>query len=232
MKKPNTQKPDKPLVEVRLKRDKKRSVTAMAELEYRKGLNFEEYQARLYRGCSQNDVLKEIPIALEITARAEDWQSLEAAIADDPDTVVDNLRLYVGAALQRLKRPENPRGKNAGTAILQSRMKKEAANLYALLQYYEDKQKPAFIQELQKAAGKRKYVPLGIVYDLMKKRYGKQLKDAFNGTGNALYKSSFYKIYVSTKPVFKFSGDPEIVLSRIRGMQLFKQLFASFKIKP
>lgn len=236
MKKPKPQKPDKPPVEARFKRDKKGSVTAKAALHYRKGLDFEDYQEHLYRSHSRTDDLKETPIAFEITACTEDWQLLEAAITDDPDTFLDNLKLYIGAALQRINMSANPRGKDQITALRQSQMKNEATYLYWLLQYYADKkkypydEKPAFIQELQKATGKKRYIPLTIVYDLMKLRYGEQLKNAFKKTGPSLHKSHFKKGYVK-KLKIKLEGNPERVHNMIRKTALFKNLFAYFKIK-
>jgi len=172
-----------------------------------------------------------IPIELEIKACAEDWAKLKEAISDDPETVIDNLRLYVGAAIKRIEKGNNPRGRSPIVTALIKQMKREAGYLYALLQYYERTlDKPKYIIELQKKTGIKDFNPLNIVFRAMQLRYEKKLPEAFKTGTKPLYESNLYKVYLSERPQYLFGNKPKGIEARVDQIPSLKKLFESFGI--
>jgi hypothetical protein len=144
--------------------------------------------------------LERVPIHLTINATPDDWQKLDAAITDDRETVIDNLRLITEAAIEKIREYGRPKGRPFAETKLIDQIKRAAPILYAYLQCYKDeREKPEPIQRLLSLLASKGHIVEGykvraITLATMKILYEKKAKDEllkpFKNPDN------FYKTYV------------------------------------
>ncbi len=127
--------------------------------------------------------LEQIPINFSISTSPEDWQKLDTAITEDPERVIENLRLIVGAATEKIQQHGRPKGRPITEVRLIEQIKRKAPPLYAYLQCFEGtEEKPLPVRKLVfllKSNGYNitKYNALKITQATMEVLYKKKARD-------------------------------------------------------